>query len=171
MQSAEVKRIAIGVIRKPHGVRGGLKVTLYNIDLDTLQNLEQLFVNTGNTWEQLSLKNCQGYDDFAILSFDEILDRTEADKYRDMEIYSNRDELPEPDEDQFFSEDLIGCEVRDEHDRSLGSVTEILTPGAHEVLIIIDAEGTETLVPLVKEWVTDIDLDTRCILVNSAEHI
>ncbi len=78
MHSVEVNRTAIGMVRKPHGIKGGLKVTLYTIDLDMLQSLEQLFVNMGNEWKQLTLRNCQGYDDFAILSFNEIPDRTDA---------------------------------------------------------------------------------------------
>lgn len=169
MQSAEVNRIAIGVVRKPHGVRGGLKVTLYSIDLETLQSLEQLFVNTGNIWKQLTLKSCQGYDDYAILGFHEIKDRTEAENYREMQIFSNRDELPEPDEDEFFIEDLIGCEVVDESNNPLGNVMEVMMPGAHEVLVVLNANGSETLIPLVKEWVTDVDLSAKRILVNSVE--
>ncbi len=170
MQSAEVARAAIGVVRKPHGVRGGLKVTLYSINLKTLQSLEQLFVNTGNNWKQLTLKSCQGYDDFAILGFDEIADRTQAESYRDLELFTNRDALPELDEGQFYLTDLIGCDVVDEQQRSLGKVIEVLTPAAHEVLVIQQGDQ-ETLVPLVDEWVLDIDINNSRIQINSVEEL
>ena len=170
MQSTEENRAAIGVVRKPHGVRGGLKVTLYSIDLNTLQNLEQLFVNTGNNWTQLSLKSCQGYNDYAILGFNEINDRTEAETYRDLELFTNRDDLPKLEDGEFYLDDLIGCEVVNEKLTSLGKVVEVLTPAAHEVLVVKQG-GTETLVPLVDEWVVAIDTTARRIQVNSVEEL
>ena len=168
MYSVEVNRTAIGVVRKPHGIKGGLKVTLYSIDLDTLQNLEQLFVNTGSEWKQLTLRNSQGYDDFAILSFNEIPDRTEAESYRDREIFTLRDDMPELSDEEFYIDDLIDCEVVDENNKNLGKVTEIINPGAHDVLLIKQGDS-ETLVPLVDEWVVEIDLDGCRIQVNSVE--
>ncbi|MEA3288066.1 MAG: ribosome maturation factor RimM [Candidatus Marinimicrobia bacterium] len=168
MQLAEANRTAIGVVRKPHGVRGGLKVTLYSIDLDALQKLEQLFVNTGNNWQPLSLKSCQGYDDFAILSFNEISDRTQAENYRELELFTEREALPELDEDEFYLDDLVGCSVMDEQGRSLGKVVDILTPASHEVLVIHHGDK-EILVPLVDKWVTDIDIKNSRIQINSVE--
>ena len=143
-------------------------MTLYSIDLDMLQNLEQLFVNTGGEWRQLTLRNSQGYDDFAILSFNEIPDRTEAESYRDKEIFTLRDDMPKLGGDEFYIDDLIDCEVVDENNKSLGKVTEIINPGAHDVLLIKQGDS-ETLVPLVDEWVVEIDLDGRRIQVNSVE--
>lgn len=170
MHSTEVDRAAIGVVRKPHGIKGGLKVSLYSIDLDTLQSLEQLFVNTGNKWEQLSMKSCQGYDDFSIINFNEIKDRTEAEAYRDLEIYTDREALPELEDGEFYIEDLVGCGVVDEHNKSLGKVAEVITTGAHEVLVVKQGDS-EILVPLVDEWVTAIDIKAERIQVITAEEI
>ncbi len=168
MQTAEVHRTPIGVVRKPHGIKGGLKVTLYSIDLEVLQNLEQLFVNTGNEWKELTLKNCQGYDDFAILSFNEIPDRTEAELFRDREIFTLQENMPVLGDGEFYIDDLIDCEVFDENNKSLGKVIEILSPAAHDVLLIQQGDS-ETLIPLVDEWVVEIDIDGRRIHVNSVE--
>ena len=168
MYSVEVNRTAIGVVRKPHGIKGGLKVTLYSIDLDMLQDLEQLFVNTGNNWRTLTLKSAQGYDDFSILHFQEISNRSEADEYRDLEIFAPRELLPELDDDEFYIDDLVGCEVLNEKQEIVGKISEILTPGAHEVLVVQNGEE-ELLVPLVDEWVTEIDIPARQVWINSPE--
>lgn len=170
MQTTEVERIAIGVVRKPHGVQGGLKVTLYSIDLDMLQSLEQLFVKSGSNWKSLTLKTAQGYDDYAIIRFSEIADRTEADTFRDQEIYAKRDELPNLEDDEFYADELVGCDVIDENRNPLGKVIEVLTPGAHEVLVV-QKDDVETLVPLVEEWVTSINIQDKSIQVNTVEEI
>ncbi len=170
MLSAEVNRTAIGVVRKPHGIKGGLKVSLYSIDLEMLQTLEQLFVNTGSDWKQLTLNSSQGYDDFTILNFNEIQDRTEAEAYRDQEIFTLRDDLPSLDDDEYYINDLVGCDVVNERNENLGKVIEILSPGAHEVLLISDGDS-ETLVPLVDEWIAKIDIQAKRIQVNSEEEL
>ncbi len=170
MHSTEVDRAAIGVVRKPHGIKGGLKVTLYSIDLDTLQSLERLFVNTGNNWKQLSLKNCQGYDDFAIINFNEIKDRTEAETYRDLEIYTDREALPELENGEYYIEDLVDCGVVDEQNKSLGKVVEVIATGAHEILVVKQDES-ETLIPLVDEWIVEVDINAQRIQVKTAEEI
>ncbi len=170
MYSTEVKRAPIGVVRKPHGIKGGLKVTLYSIDLESLRDLEQLFVKTGSDWKQLTLVSSQGYDDFAILNFKEIVDRTEAEAFRDLEIFTLREDLPELNDDEFYIDDLIDCDVVNEQNENLGKVTEIINPGAHDVLLVSDG-STETLVPLVDEWVLSIDIAARLIQVNSAEEL
>ena len=170
MLSAEVNRTAIGVVRKPHGIKGGLKVSLYSIDLEMLQTLEQLFVNTGSDWKQLTLNSSQGYDDFTILNFNEIQDRTEAEAYRDQEILTLRDDLPGLDDDEYYINDLVGCDVVNERNENLGKVIEILSPGAHEVLLISDGDS-ETLVPLVDEWIAKIDIQAKRIQVNSEEEL
>ncbi|MCF7824793.1 MAG: ribosome maturation factor RimM [Candidatus Marinimicrobia bacterium] len=170
MQATEVNRIAIGVVRKPHGVQGGLKVTLNNIDLDTLRGMEQLFVKSGREWTQLSLKSIQGYDDYAILRFAEIENRNEADNYRDQVIYVDRDALPDQLRHEPAVDDIIGCQVEDENKLPLGIVEDILSTGAHEVLVVLSDAG-ETLIPLVDEWIVRIDLKDKFIQVRAFEEM
>ncbi len=71
---------------------------------------------------------------------------------------------------KFCLDDLIGCEVVDENQTSLGKVVEVLTPAAHEVLVIKQGE-TELLVPLVDEWVVAVDITAGRIQINTAEEI
>lgn len=145
-------------------------MTLFSIDLERFQKLEQLFVKSGDKWKQLTLKNAQGYDDFAILHFQEINDRTEAEAFRDYQIYTDRDDLPELEDDEFYFNDLVGCEVIDEENNPLGVVTEVLTPGAHEVLVVNKAD-IETLIPLVDEWIVSIDAQSKLIQVRTVEEV
>lgn len=143
-------------------------MTLYNIDLDVLQELEQLFVKAGNNWNPITIRNIQGFDDYAIIHFKEINDRTEAESLRDEYLYVEKDFFPELDADEFFLDDLLGCQVLDEQNEILGEVSEILSPGAHEVLVV---EGTqeELMIPVVEEWIVRIDISDRKIYVRSIE--
>ena len=99
-----------------------------------------------------------------------IADRTEADTFRDQEIYAKRDEMPILEDDEFYADELVGCDVIDENRNPLGKVIEVLTPGAHEVLVV-QKDDVETLVPLVEEWVTSINIQDKSIQVNTVEEI
>lgn len=158
------------MVRKPHGVQGGLKVTLTNINLDTLGDLEQFFVKSGNNWTQLTLKSLQGYADYAIIRFNEIKDRTAAETLRNLLIYTDRDALPALPDGEIFRDGLIGCRVEGEHNTPLGIVEDVLTTGAHHILIVKQGED-ELMIPLVDEWVTLLDTEKKYIQVRTAEEL
>lgn len=71
------------------------------------------------------------------------------------------DDRPELEEDEFFIEDLIGLRVVTSDGKELGEVEDVLEMPAHDVLQIGDV-----LVPMVKEFVKDIDFDTETITVE-----
>ena len=67
----------------------------------------------------------------------------------------------ELDEDEFLTDDLIGCLVVTTDGRELGTVDEVLAMPAHDVL-----EVGEILIPVVKEFIKEIDLDAERIVVE-----
>lgn len=64
-------------------------------------------------------------------------------------------------EDEYLVEDLLGMEVRLASGEVLGEVDEVLDYPAHDVLKV-----GEILIPLVKEFVKDIDLDEEIVTVE-----
>ena len=76
---------------------------------------------------------------------------------------NERVELPE---DTYFDSDLRGCAVL-EDEVALGSVTDVFKAGQGTVNLVVTAEdGLEFMVPLVKEFVVDINVPERVIQVN-----
>ena len=76
---------------------------------------------------------------------------------------SDRVELPE---DTYFDSDLVKCQVLEEGE-PLGEVVDLLKSGCDSVnLVIVTAEGQEIMVPLVREFVKEIDVDNGRIAVK-----
>jgi len=71
------------------------------------------------------------------------------------------DEEPELDEDEYFTADLIGMKVVSTDGRELGEVEDVIENPAHELLKI-----GEILIPVVKEFVKEIDLENEVITVQ-----
>lgn len=68
---------------------------------------------------------------------------------------------PELEEDQFLTEDLLDLEVYTEDGQLLGTVDEVLNNPAHDILVV-----GELMIPVVKEFVLDVDLDEEKITVR-----
>lgn len=68
-------------------------------------------------------------------------------------------------EGTYYEFQIIGMVVCLENGREIGEVTEIIELPSNDVLVI-DQQGQETLVPLVSQFVKNIDLDNRKITLT-----
>lgn len=68
---------------------------------------------------------------------------------------------PQLEEDEYLTSDLVGMTVATKDGRELGSVDEVLMLPAQDVLRI-----GALMIPVVKEFVKDVDLDLRRIEVE-----
>ena len=69
-------------------------------------------------------------------------DRDEAQLLTGALIGVARQSIPEPDQDEYFWHDLIGCQVTNQQGDVLGQVAELMETGAHAILSI-KAEDTK----------------------------
>lgn len=168
MSAAERRRI--GLIRKPHGIKGGVKLSVEAEMLVTFPDIETFFVKIGTEWQELHLEALAGTVDDPILYFEEVVDRDDAERLRACELFANAADLPELKEGEYLASDLVGCDVLTEEGQHLGKVIEVSSPGNHEVLSIETEEG-EQLIPFVDAWVPEVDLEQKRIVVRAGEMI
>ncbi len=70
-------------------------------------------------------------------------------------------DLPELDEDEFMTDDLIGLAVKSDAGQEYGLVSDVLHYPAHDILVV-----GELMIPAIFEFVTDIELDSGVITVQ-----
>lgn len=100
-----------------------------------------------------------------ILEFEEIEDRTLAERYKGRRLSLARDELVERGEDEFFLHELDGVEVLGPEGERLGEVRAVY-PTAGRPLLGIGADGEERLLPFVRDFVEEVDLEEGVIRVR-----
>jgi 16S rRNA processing protein RimM len=64
---------------------------------------------------------------------------------------------------------VLGLEVRDEEDRLIGTVTEILETGANDVYVVTDGTGREVLLPVIPEVILEINPEAGRLRVHLLE--
>ena len=94
-------------------------------------------------------------------------DRDEAQLLTGALIGVARQSIPEPDQDEYFWHDLIGCQVTNQQGDELGQVAELMETGAHAILSI-KAKDTkrDLLVPFTQEYVLSVDAKQKQLVVN-----
>ena len=93
--------------------------------------------------------------------------REAAEALKGVEIFARRDQLPPPNEDEFYYDDLVGLEAVDAAGGRLGRVVSLMNYGAGDVLEIAPAQGGETLLlPFTKRVAPRIDFDVGRIVIE-----
>jgi 16S rRNA processing protein RimM len=103
----------------------------------------------------LTLVGSREHNGALLVRFDEAADRTSAERLRGVRLLV---EVPTSDEpDAWYPDELVGLPVVTPDGRGLGTVTELRTAGAQDLLVVRSAAGAEILVPFVAALVPVVD--------------
>jgi 16S rRNA processing protein RimM len=160
-------RILMGVIGRPHGVRGLVRVTSYADDLTAYGPLSDA---QGRRYV-LSSRGEGVAEVVELVGGAEIKvpDRTAAEKLTNTRLYVDRAQLPEPEEDEFYLADLIGLAAVDGDGAKLGTVSAVHDYGAGASLEIECEERPPFLVPFTRACVPEVDVRRGRVLVVPPE--
>ena len=162
--------LELGLVVRPHGVRGAVRVQLHNPASTALEGLQQVIVSLGGEERSMRFQHLGGAGrGVTVLEFEGVLDRDAAEALRGARLLVERSLLPPLDEGEYYYEDLLGCRVEDLEGGQLGVVDEVFCAGASDVLVVREGEA-ERLIPLCDDWVSEVDLAARRIRVQGAEH-
>jgi 16S rRNA processing protein RimM len=158
--------ILMGVFGAPQGVRGEIRVKSWTKEPSAIGGYGPL-TDKGRTrafaFETLrALK-----DNMLIARVAGVSSREAAEALKGMEIFVRRDQLPPPNEDEFYYDDLVGLEALDAAGGRLGRIVSLMNYGAGDVLEIAPAQGGETLLlPFTKRVAPRIDFDAGRIVIE-----
>lgn len=161
--------VTVAYVKKAHALDGELFVQHHTDYPEEMFVRERVFqVSEGGPIGlagDLTLTRARPHAGGWILGFEEITDRTLAERYRGRSLALPMDELVELGEDEYFLHDLQGMEVRDEADERLGDVASVYDT-AGSPLLEVTTEAGDRLVPFVREIVQQVDVDDRVIRIR-----
>jgi 16S rRNA processing protein RimM len=170
--SADLREV--GRIVRSHGVCGQVKVAPETDDPDRVASLKRVYVGAASNdvtpFDLESFKTqTTKHGQTMILELSGVRSREEADALRTLSVFAATGDLPPLDENEYFLGDLIGYSVINDSGAVLGIVSDVLELPAHSTLSIELKDGTERLVPLVDEFVLDIDRENEQLTLNLIE--
>ncbi|MGG5808683.1 ribosome maturation factor RimM [Falsiroseomonas sp. CW058] len=159
-----VKRVLLGEIGRPHGVRGLVRLHAFTEDPKAIAGYGPLTDAAGTRrFAVTPLPN-------GLARIEGVADRDAAQRLTGTKLYVERDRLPPPaDPDEFLLCDLEGLAAFAEDGAALGTVRAVEDYGAGPFLVI-EGEGPERLVPFTRAAVPVVDIaGGRVTVVPPAE--
>jgi 16S rRNA processing protein RimM len=127
--------------------------------------LERVFLRTGEEYMSCAVRCARVEGGFVYMLFAGVDDRTAAEALRGQLLYVDRDHAVELPEDTEFICDLIGCVAFDTRGERIGTLTDVIQPGAHDVYVFDTARG-ELLVPALRRVILEVDVASRRMVLD-----
>ena len=158
--------LTMGKISGVHGLAGNLKVWSFAESVDTFEKGRTILIRKENEPDgsgiSHTIQSVSPWKKGVLLKLKDITDRNGAEDLVGRLILMDKTELPELEEDTWYWQDLLGLRVVDEERGDLGSVEDIFPTGANDVLVVKQGKN-ETLIPMHREFIMDVNLDKGVI--------
>ena len=167
MAAYDPETLSVGVLGRPHGIRGDIYFRPHNPQSRAFDEVRQLSVvqedGKSRVYEVTSMRPVA---DAYIAHLDGVDDREAAAALTLAEVRVARASLPPLGAGEYYVEDVVGCAVESDDGRPLGVVSGTLWNGAHDVATVVDTDGRERLIPLVAAFVLNVDTPARKMRVR-----
>lgn len=170
-----MEKIKIGKIVNAVALRGEVKVYHYSDYKERFEELEEILVERNaakkHAMESYEIEGVRYQKDMAILKLKGVNDRNAAEALKDCDVYITEADLRELPEDTFYIRDLIGCRVvnrseNTENEKEIGIITDVLQNTAQDIYQVKTKAGKEVLIPAVGEFVKEINIDEKTVIVS-----
>ncbi len=160
--------LRIGIITKPQGVKGELKVQPLTDDPARFLALNQVFLETPGGYQPRRVLSARTDPaGAAYLRLEGVDSRNGAEPLRGLYLCVDRDHAVPLAEDTYFICDLVGCTVYDLNGVARGELVEVLQPPAQDVYVV--RGDREWLVPAVAAFVRSVDVQARRVVVDFSQ--
>ncbi|MCL2188100.1 MAG: ribosome maturation factor RimM [Defluviitaleaceae bacterium] len=157
----------IGIIVKPQGIRGELRVLPTTDDPARFGLLNEVFVRREKGEPQkYALTSARQQKGLVMLTLEGVNDRNAAEALVGAVLVIPDTWALPLDEDEYFVRDLIGLTAVDEKGEALGEVADVLRTGANDVYVIRPTQGASFMVPAIKDVVRGVDMNAGCITLR-----
>lgn len=158
----------LGKITKKHGFKGNLILHLETDEPGMYQNMESVFIETNGVLIPYFFESSTPHTKGKLLVKFEDITPEEAEKLINKSLYLPLEELPEMEGTAFYYHEIIGYTVIDSEKGEVGIIKNVNDSGV-QALFEIEFQGKEILIPIVDEWILEIDREKKTILMETPE--
>lgn len=164
--------VPLAEIARPHGVRGEIRLKLFNKSSDVLLAQDEVLVRLPDGEEhEVSVDAARRADDAILMKLYSVDDRDRADELRGGVICVRRRDFPPPEQGEFYAVDVVGSEARLDGKR-LGVVKEIITYPTTETILVAPDDGRgDWEIPLTDTYVGGVDVEGRVVTVLTLDEL
>ena len=164
------KKILVGKISNPHGIKGWIKVISFTDPIENILSYKKWTISDNETEKTYCLEDSRIQGNKIVIKLEGVNNRDDADLLKNLQIEINRSDLPKLEENSYYWEDLVDFNVIDIKGMHVGKVDSLFRTGSNDVLVIINETKERLLVPFIMEEVIKyVDLAKELISIDWAE--
>ncbi|MCY4222496.1 MAG: ribosome maturation factor RimM [Thiotrichales bacterium] len=165
MVPEEQRRVVLGTITGPCGVRGWVRIRSSTEPPENILRYAPWLVGRDGHWTMVAVAEGRAQGRGVVARFEGCHDRDQALRYRGREIAIERSRLPDPEDGEFYWTDLVGLRVATADGVDLGEVERMLETGANDVMVV--RGEFERLIPFISGTVVrSVDVERGVIVVD-----
>lgn len=167
-RNPEPSYIIVGQVRRPHGIRGEVRIEILTDYPERLVQHEYLCFAHPQSPDDVAcypLESVRPHKGILLVKLAGVDDRDEAEELRGMLVQVPLEDAVPLEEGEYYYFQLIGMNVKTETGEWLGRVAEVIEGGAHDVYIIHGPQG-EILLPAIEDVILKLDLEAREMVVH-----
>ena len=166
MDNNMISELQVGVITQTHGIKGEVKIFPTTDDVSRFKKLKEVIMDTGRERITMEIEGVKFFKQYAIVKFKGYDSINDIEKYKRAKLYVTRDHAVKLQKDEYFIADLVGLDVMTDEGEPFGKMKDVLATGANDVYVVERDDGTEVLLPAIKECVQAVDMEQGQITVH-----
>lgn len=168
-------KISVGKIVNSHGVKGEVKILPFTNLKSLIRELDHviLFNPSNKSFFFSKVLKVKDLNRFYVLALQGVTNIDEAKKMMGYEIYTDMENLPCLEEDEYYWFEILESKVYYEDGEYIGRVQEIIETGANDVISVVkeepNGETKETLIPMTDYYIVDLKKDEKTIITKKMD--
>lgn len=156
--------IRIGKIVNTQGLKGDVRIYP---DTDYLERFEELdYLYFEGLEGKFYIEKVRYKKNLVIVKFKDHNHINDVEKYMNLIVYTEKVEL---EEGRVYVEDIIGLKVVDCVKGDIGILKDVIQNPAHDLYLVKTPDGREVLIPVVDEFIEEVNLEEGIIKVTLIE--
>ena len=154
--------LKVGLIVKPQGIKGELKVQPLTDDINRFKKLKNVIIEGKNY--RVTQAIIAG--NVVILSIFGVSDRDTAETFRGKFICVDRENAVDLEEGRYFIADVIGCALTTDNGSHVGEIIDV-TSARTDIFTVKCNDGVIMRFPFLKDAIVEIDVENKSIVVKA----
>jgi len=164
----------VGTIVNTHGIKGEVRViATTDFPKQRFAVGSTLFAFMPNQTKPITLKvaTMRQHKNFYLLSFPDRPSINDVESLKQAVLKIDDDQLKTSDlkPGEYYYHQIVGLTVVTTDGRELGTVREILSPGANDVWVVTRPGQSDLLLPVIKQVIKNVDLEQNQVTVELME--
>jgi 16S rRNA processing protein RimM len=156
------ERLKIGLIVKPQGVRGELKVQPLTDDINRFSKLKEVFIDD----KTYRVEKAVIGGGMVFITLSGITDRNVAETLRGKFLLVDREHAIPLEAGRYFIVDIIDCEVVTDGGESIGKVVDVFSART-DIFTVKTHDNRVMRFPFLNDLIVSIDIAKKVIIVKS----